>query len=240
MSSKSDSLDRYTTIINRISRACTISNRSINEINLIGVSKGQNLDMIFKFIELGLLNIGESYFQEAVQKIPLLSETYPEVKKHFIGHLQTNKVKKVLQLFDYIHSVDSLKLVDELHKRIIQLTEEVIPITVPYPVFVEVNASGDLSKTGCSIDETFQILEKITDYSPYITGIGLMTIAPFEISETDLRSFYKSFYSHYQKVLYSFPECKFLSAGMSDDFEIAIEYGSTHIRIGTSLFGQRL
>ena len=136
-------LDKYKHIINRVSVACSNVGRSISEIMLIGVSKGQNIEKIKPFIDLGLKNIGESYFQEAITKIPKIREYKQTISIHFIGHLQTNKVKKILPHTDLIQSVDSLKVANEINKRVEQLnlnpTTSNNRIKDPLPVLLQVN-----------------------------------------------------------------------------------------------------
>jgi len=233
--------ERYNYVLERISQASSISGRSARDITLVGVTKGQNLDNIKKFIDLGLKNIGESYFQEAITKIPKITSFDPSVNIHFIGHLQSNKVKKVLSFVDLIHSIDSLKLINELNKRVKQINEKTeLKISDPFPVLVQVNLSGETSKSGCSPENTLSLVQHIMDNSPHVTCTGLMSISPFEaVNEEKLKSFYKLVNEHYSQVKDSFPKCKELSCGMSNDFEIAIEKGSTIVRLGTILLGAR-
>lgn len=232
-------LERYNNVLERISHACSIAGRSEKEVTLVGVTKGQTIENIRKFIGLGLKDIGESYFQEAITKIPLINNS--GIKIHFIGHLQSNKVKKVLPLVNTIHSIDSLKLVKEVNKRVNQIiTETELKIKDPYPVLVQVNLSGEKTKSGCSPEDTFNIIKEIVDNSPHLSCDGLMVISPFDaVTEDSLHLFYKKTKRHHDIILENFPNCKELSCGMSDDFEIAIEEGSTIIRLGTVLLGRR-
>ena len=232
--------ERFQYIHDRISDACDRSNRSPSDITLLGASKGQSLDNIKQFLDLGLNVIGENYLQEAESKISLINSYKPTVQKHFIGHLQTNKVKKVLPLFDAIQSVDTVKLAKEISKRIPQVFDT-SKLSTPYPVFIEVNLSGDVNKSGCNPDEVFNLVEFITDQSPHVQCIGLMTISSLNmVKEVDLHKFFSDMRNMLDTVQNSFPSCKALSMGMSDDFEIAIEEGSTLVRIGTLLFGPRV
>ena len=170
----------------------------------------------------------------------MLSTYKPSIQKHFIGHLQTNKVKKVLQIFDCIQSVDSIKLVQEIDKRFPQVAPSVKSAKEKFPVFVEVNLSGDTNKTGCNEDELFDIVNYISDQTQFVECKGLMTISPLNmVDEMALHNFFSEMNSLFEKVQYSNPNCSELSMGMSDDYEIAIEEGSSMIRIGTLLFGPR-
>jgi hypothetical protein len=232
--------ERMDYIQDRIQSACDRSGRSISDVSLIGASKGHSFDHIRSFLDFGLTHIGENYLQESENKVHLISDFKPSVQKHFIGHVQTNKVKKVLQLFDYIHSVDSVKLVKEIDKRLLQMHSNSYQRDKNYPVFVEINLSGDKTKTGCNPAEAFSIVENIVDQTTNVECIGLMTISPFDMQLADIPSFYKNMVNNYFNEIHtSFPSCKELSMGMSNDFEPAIEAGSTYIRIGTLLFGSR-
>ena len=223
-----------------ILQACERSNRDISEVTLIGVSKGHSFDHIRPYLELEINDLGESYLQEAELKIPLLQEAKNNLTKHFIGHLQSNKAKKVLELFDYIHSVDSLKLAKELQKRASQLLKTDQNKFSSYPVFIEVNLSGDSNKSGCKTHELLPIVEFITHQASHLKAIGIMTISPLEmVNEQELHDFYRKTSDLSIQIQENYPDCKELSMGMSDDFTIAIEEGSTYIRIGTLLFGPR-
>lgn len=230
----------FDTIQERMLQACDRSNRELSEITLIGVSKGHSFEHIRPYLDLPLGHLGENYLQEAEQKLPLLKQSKTSLQSHFIGHLQTNKVKKTLELFDYIHSVDSIKLASELEKRCNQLLSSNPSKFNKYPVFVEVNLSDDANKTGCTEEQVVPLLEYIEDESNHLDALGLMVISPLEmVKENDLHQFFKNANNFLQKVQESFPSCIKLSMGMSNDFEIAIEEGSTHVRIGTLLFGPR-
>lgn len=232
--------ERWQFIQNQIQLACKRSNRSISDITLLGASKGQSLEHVKAFLDLGLNHIGENYLQEAEQKVPELSTYKPTIQKHFIGHLQTNKVKKVLQIFDCIESADSIKLIQEIDKRFPQVYLTPESGKDKFPVFIEVNLSGDDNKTGCKPVELFDIVNYISDQTQFVECRGLMTISPLNmVDEVALHNFFSEMHSLFEKVQSTHPNCSELSMGMSDDFEIAIEEGSTMIRIGTLLFGPR-
>ena len=222
--------ERFQYIQDRIVDACDRSHRSPSDISLLGASKGQSVDTIKQFLALGLQFIGENY----------LNELNYSFQKHFIGHLQTNKAKKVLQVFNAIQSVESSKLIQEINKRLPQVFSESELKNSPYPIFIEVNLSGDVTKSGCKPDEVLPLLELIENQTSFIKCRGLMTISPFDmIDAADLHNFFATMTKLSDEVKSSYPHCKELSMGMSDDFEIAIEEGSTLIRIGTLLFGPR-
>lgn len=233
--------DRLRYVLDRIQAACDRSHRSFSDVTLVGVTKGHVFDDIVPFLDLSsLLDVGESYLQESEKKIPLISDHNPSIRKHFIGHLQSNKAKKVLQLFDTIHSVDSLNLIQELDKRCSQLLDSDQLKYSKFPIFIEVNLSGDPNKAGCKPEETVELVEKIVDQTEHLNTIGLMTISPLEmVAESPLHEFFAHLRTMKEEIEESFPSCAELSMGMSDDFEIAIEEGSTFVRIGTLLFGPR-
>lgn len=202
----------------RIAAACARVRRDPKEVTLIAVTKTVGPDVMQALIELGVTDIGENRYQAAREKfpqVPALKNRKPgegRVTTHFIGHLQTNKVKGVLELFDVIHSVDSVKLADEVDKRATRRVE----------VFVEVN-SGETSKSGVAYAELPQVLEAVRQCAQ-LRLLGLMTMAA---AEGDPRP-------AFEKLRAASPGA--LSMGMSNDFEIAIEEGATHVRIGTALF----
>ncbi len=189
---------------------------------IIAVSKTFNLDKILPLIDYGHLDYGENKVQEASEKWAELKEKKPELKLHMIGKLQTNKVKLAVKTFDYIHSVDSKKLA---HK----ISEEQKKINKNIKVFIQVNIGDEAQKSGISKKE----LQDLIDYCHTINldVIGLMCIPPFDVDS--------DYYFKEMLILnksYNFSE---LSMGMSSDYLKATEYSATHLRIGSSIFGQR-
>ncbi len=186
---------------------------------LLAVTKNVELPQIIEALEAGITDIGESYVQEAKSKIPILKSKFPKVRFHLIGHLQTNKVKAALELFDVIQSVDSLHLAEEISKRALK----------PIEIFIEVNTSGEESKFGIAPDQALSLIGRIAGL-PNLRLIGLMTIGD------GTRECFRKLRAIKDQA--GIPGLK-LSMGMSHDYAIAIEEGSDIIRVGTGIFGPR-
>ena len=185
------------------------------KINVLAVTKKRTLEQVKEVIEAGAKLIGESQLQEAYEKI-----TGFNVKKHFIGHVQTNKVKGILELFDVIESVDSLKVAKEIDKKAKGMGKVV-------EVYIQVNIGEEENKFGIDYKDAEEFYSKLL----LLTNIkvtGLMCIPPFG---EDSRPYFRK-----MKILFDKLPLKNLSMGMSDDFEIAIEEGATEVRIGKLLF----
>jgi pyridoxal phosphate enzyme (YggS family) len=225
----------------RISRAAARAGRSPDEITMVAVTKTFPPETIEEAWEAGLREFGENRVQEAEPKVLWFRERDRKLKWHMVGHLQRNKVKKALDLFDVVQSVDSLRLAREVSRRC-QNAE------VTIPVLLEVNASGEASKYGfpVHVDDTGQLkgflrtMEEIVEL-PNLDLQGLMTIAPFEAPEEVLRSCFRRLRELLGRLRERFPEqhWRHLSMGMTDDFEVAIEEGATIVRIGRAIFGAR-
>jgi hypothetical protein len=168
-------------------------------------------------------DFGENRAQEAAEKLPALADIRNGVTWHMIGHLQTNKIKTVLGLFDIIHSVDSFHLAEALSRR--------APHAVP--AFLEVNAAFETTKYGFSLDELPHEFDRISRL-PNIDVRGLMTVAPIASNPEDVRPVFRRLNEAAAAL-----GLRQLSMGMTDDFEIAIEEGATHIRVGRAIFGER-
>jgi pyridoxal phosphate enzyme (YggS family) len=210
----------------RIGAAAASSGRRAEDITLIAVTKTVDADRIREAIDAGVTDIGENYVQNALEKYPAIGK---DVRWHMIGHLQTNKVRQVVPVFDLIQSVDSLHLAEEIGKRSLAVEKTM-------PVLVEVNISGEESKTGVARDDAERLCEEVASVAG-VTLCGLMGIAPFGASEADIR---RSF-SYLKSLWDRLPEenRRWLSMGMTSDFEAAIEEGSNMVRIGTAIFGHR-
>ena len=212
----------------RIAAACARVKRDPKEVTLIAVTKTVGPDVIQALIELGVTDIGENKLQAAQEKFPQVPglRDRTKVKRHFIGHLQTNKVKGVLELFDVIHSVDSVKLAEEINKRAARAKQDI-------KCFVELNVSGEASKEGFSPEEFGECADKIV-LLPDLWFRGYMTMAPQTLNPEEVRPVFRKL----AKLVRAWSETSatYLSMGMSNDFEIAIEEGATHVRIGTALF----
>ena len=207
------------------------SGRSGEDVLLVAVTKLHDVDEINEAIDCGITDIGENKVQEIMDKY----EHVKPVKWHLIGHLQTNKVKYIIDKVSMIHSVDSLKLAQEINKRAQQhnLTMDIL---------IQVNSAEEESKFGITTEETGQLIRDILDTCENIRIRGLMCIAPFEENPEDVRVYFaevKKLYDEYGKMEHPHLDFKYLSMGMSGDFHVAIEEGSNLIRVGTSIFGAR-
>jgi PLP dependent protein len=205
----------------RIARACERSGRSPSEVTLIAVTKGFGTDVIEEAWAAGVRDFGENRVQEAQEKLPSLRDL-AGVTWHMIGHLQTNKVKPAVGLFDIIHSVDSLHVAEEISRR--------APHTVP--AFLEVNVAGESSKFGMSLSELPGIYATVSRL-PNIEVRGLMIVAPLGDPEQS-RPVFRSLREASGDL-----GLRQLSMGMTDDFEVAVEEGATHVRVGRAIFGER-
>lgn len=210
-----------------IIEVCRKTNRDPNEIKLIAVTKYVSTETAQSAIEAGIKHIGENRDSGLNQKWEVIGE---QVKWHYIGSLQTRKVKNIIDKVDYIHSLDRLSLAEEINKR----SENIIKC------FVQVNAASEETKQGLSLEEVVPFIENLKDF-PNIRVEGLMTMAPFTEDEGILRETFRKvnkLQKDVQALNLPYAPCKELSMGMSNDYIIAIEEGSTMIRIGTSLVGK--
>ncbi len=212
----------------RIAQAAQRAGRGVDEISVVAVAKTVSAKRIEEAISCGVKIIGENRVQEAKQKFARVGST---VEWHMVGHLQTNKVRDALKIFSMIHSLDSLKLAREIEKR------------ADYPIkcLIEVNTSEEETKFGIAPDSLLSFYASIKDLEK-LNVIGLMTIGPGwatsdpEVSRPCFRLLHDLKDSLVKKFDIQFPV---LSMGMTSDFEVAIEEGSTMIRVGTALFGPR-
>jgi len=216
----------------RIRRAAASCNRDPNSIRLVAVSKTVSAEKVQEAIEAGATILGENYVQEAREKFDALVH-YP-VSWHFIGHLQSNKAKYAVRLFDLIHSVDSLKLARALDK-------EAKKVDKIQPVLVQVNIGAEDTKSGISAEETPQLVYDISQLENLALK-GLMTMPPYFYQPEKVRPYFAALRKlRNQLQQQSIPNVSMeeLSMGMSGDFEVAIEEGATLVRIGTAIFGER-
>ncbi len=221
----------------RIAAAARAEGRDPSEIRLICVTKGIPVDRIREAVAAGVREIGENRVQEAREKqvqIPRIGlAPGPDLKWHLIGHLQRNKAKLAAQLFDVIHSVDSLDLVEELEKRADRKLETLI----------QVNVSGEATKEGCRPEEAAKLVEAVLKAKNLQWG-GLMTMAPASEDPEAARPVFRKLRELRDQLEKQFKGCFTprsldLSMGMSGDFEAAVREGATMIRIGTAIFGER-
>lgn len=211
-----------------IQDVCEKSNRDPNEITIIGVTKYVSINRAKEALQAGITHLGENRDDGLLEKWEELKD---KPTWHYIGSLQTRKVKNIIHLVDYIHSLDRIALAEEINKR----------ANHPINCFVQVNVSGEDSKHGMSPLEVISFIEKMKDYSNIVI-CGLMTMAPFTDDEVTIRHCFqrlKSLQLEIAEKQLPFAPCNELSMGMSNDFNIAIEEGATFIRIGTALVGDK-
>ena len=211
--------------------AAARSGRNGDDVLLVAVTKLHSVEEINEAIDCGITDIGENKDQEIMDKY----DRVKPVKWHLIGHLQTNKVKYIIDKVSMIHSVDSLKLAQEIDKRAKQhdLTMDIL---------IQVNSAQEESKFGITTEETGDMIKEILENCPNVRIKGLMCIAPFEENPEDARVYFaevKKLYDEYEKIQHPNLDFKYLSMGMSGDFHVAIEEGSNLIRVGTTIFGAR-
>ena len=201
---------------------------SAEDITLIAVTKTVSSEMVRAAWDLGVTDFGENRVQDALPKIQALPA---DLRWHFIGHLQTNKVKSVLPAFKLIHSLDSLKLA-----RVLQNEGEKQKQIVH--ALVQVNIGSEESKSGFSFEEALPAIEEMAAFDA-LKIEGLMAIAPFTADPESVRPLFRRLFELYSSIKVKGVEMKYLSMGMSNDFEVAVEEGANMIRLGTSIFGQR-
>ena len=224
-------------ISGRIEKACKKSGKNADEIRLIAVTKTIPPEVIGQAYDHGVRDFGENKVQELVSKI---DKTPNDINWHFIGHLQRNKVKQIRNFVHLIHSVDSLSLATEINKNAGEVSRKI-------PVLIQVNTSNEESKFGIDPDKAIELVKE-SAVLPNIKIMGLMTIGAF-VEDPPLfndpekvRPYFKKLkelFESIQKLNIDNIEMKHLSMGMTNDFEVAIEEGSTMIRIGTAIFGSR-
>ncbi|MGI6748680.1 MAG: YggS family pyridoxal phosphate-dependent enzyme [Anaerovoracaceae bacterium] len=218
--------------INRKKDEITIrTGREPGEVLLVAVTKTRTAEEINAAIDAGITDIGENKVQEIISKY----EKVKPVRWHMIGHLQTNKVKYIIDKVYLIHSVDSMKLALEIDKRAAQFG-------IFMDILIQVNAAKEDSKFGINSEETGDFIKDILENCKNIRIRGLMCIAPFKDDPEDVRVYFrevKELYVRYSGINHPRLDFKYLSMGMSHDYEIAIMEGSNLIRIGTAIFGER-
>ncbi len=207
----------------RIARAAMRAGRAPEEVLLVGVSKAVDVERIRRALAAGLPALGENRVQEAKEKIGVLGRPVPW---HMVGHLQTNKARDAVFLFDLIHSVDRLDLARELHRRAVAARRVV-------EILVQVNLSGEATKGGFAPGELKSALEVLAGL-PGVRVRGLMTIPPLVERAEASREWFRRL-----RDLRDEAGLPHLSMGMSDDFEVAVEEGATMVRVGTAIFGPR-
>ena len=210
-------------------------NRLLNElpedVTLIAAAKERSADEISESIKAGIKIIGENYLQDTLK---IINEVKEKVELHFIGHLQTNKVKKVINIFDMIESVDSLKLAKEIEKCCKKRNKIM-------PILIEVNSGEENQKTGVAPKDVEQLIREISSLN-YVKIMGLMTMGPRFGDPEESRAFFiktKEVFEQIKDLHLKNVEMKYLSMGMTNSYKVAIQEGANLVRIGTKIFGER-
>ena len=218
-----------TRIRSRIDQACERSGRQPDSVRLMAVSKNQLPERVSEAVSAGLTLFGENRIQEAKVKIPLCPS---QLEWHFIGHLQSNKSRDAVSLFQVVQGVDSLALAEELQKQALKQARSL-------PILLEVNVAGESSKFGWNPDRLLAELPQLNALNR-LEVHGLMTIAPYAVDPEQVRPIFRRLRELRDRCtdLLGAP-LPVLSMGMSGDLEVAIEEGATLVRVGTALFGER-
>lgn len=224
--------NNYLEVKNRITLACERAGRDPKEVTLIAVSKTKPNEMIQELYNHGVREFGENKVQEMSAKEEALPK---DIEWHLIGHLQRNKVKYIIDKAALIHSVDSMRLAEAINA-------EAAKKNVIANILIEVNVAQEETKFGVSVEEVIPLIEEISAACPNIRIRGLMTIAPYVEDPEENRGIFRNL----QKLSVDIDgkninnvSVDILSMGMSNDFEVAVEEGATHVRVGTSIFGER-
>ncbi len=219
---------RISAVLARVADAASGAGRDPAEVTTIAVSKTVGWDVIRAAYDLGLREFGENRVQDARAKVP--AERPVDMVMHLIGQLQTNKVAHALQTFDVVQSVDRPSLIAELGKRVSDRP-------VPLPVLLQVNVAGEAQKAGCQPEAALDLAREILR-TPNLDLRGLMTIAPLVDNPERVRPVFRSLRSLRDSMQHGLGRpLPVLSMGMSDDFPIAVQEGSTHVRVGRAIFG---
>ena len=224
-------LDNLNIVKSKIEAAAMRSGRDLSEITLIAVSKTKPVEMISEVYDYGIREFGENKVQEITAKSAVLPN---DINWHMIGHLQRNKVKQVINKTVLIHSVDSIRLAEAISK-------EAVAQNITVSILLEVNVAGEDTKYGFTLEETPLILKEIAAM-PGLFVRGLMTSAPFVDNPEENRQYFKQLKDlcvDLKAKNIDNTSMDFLSMGMTNDYEVAIEEGATHVRVGTAIFGER-
>lgn len=226
-------IERIDAVKTRMAAAARRAGRSADEVRLVTVAKTQSAGRVREAVSAGAGIIGENYIQEAREKFDALGDL--DVQWHFIGHLQSNKAKYAVRLFDLIHSVDSLKLAVELDKQAAKIGKR-------QDILVQVNISGEATKWGTDRDSASKLVTRIGELD-HLRIRGLMTMPPFSDAPDEARPYFAALRNLAAQIGTGFGPGRIsmeaLSMGMTGDFEAAIEEGATLVRIGTAIFGAR-
>ncbi|MEI3606713.1 YggS family pyridoxal phosphate-dependent enzyme [Pseudogracilibacillus sp. SE30717A] len=218
--------ENLASIQEKIEQACVRANRQVDEITVIGVTKYVTIERTEELIAAGITNIGENRTEELLHKYEVIQD---KADFHFIGTLQSRKVKEVIGKVKAIHSLDRLSIAKQINNRSHD----------PVDCFLQVNVSGEESKHGLKPEDVLSFIKELQPYEK-VKVVGLMTMAPHVDDEQEIRSVFRRLAIIRDEVMreqISNAPCNYLSMGMSNDYEIAIEEGATHIRIGSKLVG---
>ncbi|MBC8109229.1 MAG: YggS family pyridoxal phosphate-dependent enzyme [Anaerolineae bacterium] len=244
MAKRSQLAEKLSELKDRIASACAKAKRDPSEVTLIAVTKTAAPEQIRELLQLGVGDLGESRVQQLTQRAMQLNEFHQrrvqhgdatvaqKLRWHMVGHLQRNKVKQLLPVVSLIHSVDSLRLAEELDIAAAKIEKK-------QPVLLQVNASEEQQKYGVAVGAAVHLAEQI-DSMPNLQMMGLMSMAPLGADESVIRHGFARSREIFEEMKWhkiGANSLKHLSMGMSEDFEAAIEEGSTMIRVGTALFG---
>ena len=226
---------RIDNVRNRISVATKKSERPDGSVTLLGACKQVDRERIVQAVELGVDYLGENQLQEAEQKFKALGRPQGLNNLHLIGNLQSNKVKRAIELFDVIQSIDSVKLASKINTIASQMGRVV-------PIYLEINISGESTKNGISPKELDKTIELISECRN-LNLLGLMTVPPQESNPEKSRPYFRMLREIKEDInsmnITSVGSCDGLSMGMTNDFDVAIEEGATLIRVGSAIWGSR-
>lgn len=239
---------RLAEVKDQIARACDKGKRDHTEVTLVAVTKTAAPEQMREILQLGVSDLGESRVQVLAQRAVQVNEfhqrqlargegemTPAKLRWHMIGHLQRNKVKQILSIVSLIHSIDSLRLAEELETQAAKLNKRL-------PVLMQVNASEENQKHGVAVGAAVHLAEQI-DSMPHLQILGLMSMAPFTEDKKTVRHCFTRTREIFEELKWhkiGGASMKHLSMGMSHDFELAIEEGATMVRVGTALFGGKI
>jgi pyridoxal phosphate enzyme (YggS family) len=236
-------VENFRKVQERVQAACERSRRNPEQVRLLPITKYVGIDVIRQVIDMGYHEIGESRVQDLTMRASMLQESFarrrreagpgakPPARWHMVGHLQRNKVKAVLPWVEMIHSVDSLRLAEDLNRHAAVLDR-------PVPVLLQINVSGEKSKHGIAVGAAVHVAEQVVTL-PNVTLAGLMTMAPISTDRPFLRNCFSRLRELLEEIRYErfgTPDMRHLSMGMTQDFELAVEEGATVIRVGSALF----
>lgn len=213
----------------RIQKACEHAGRVPDSVTLIAVSKTWPLADLQAAVDAGATDLGENYVQEAVDKFDAWEGPHPVW--HFIGPLQSNKSRLIAERFDWVQTVDRVKIA----RRLSEQRPESRPTL---NVCIQVNISQDPAKSGVAPEDVRELADEIASL-PRLRLAGVMAIPALDLPEAELKAQFLQLKSLRDTLITNFPDCQALSIGMSQDFEIAIACGATHVRVGSAIFGQR-